>query len=102
MWALRRSRLRFGSPIVIAAVLTASSALVVRGALDSWVQHTPAGAALTALFRTVPMPGGSVPILRPPAEARPALTTLIAASPQDAMLYRLRAQEAEMALDFAA
>ncbi len=48
------------------------------------------------------MPGGSVPILRPPAESRPALTNLISSAPRDAMLYRLRAQEAEVALDFAA
>jgi hypothetical protein len=43
-----------------------------------------------------------VPILRPPAETRPALTTLISGAPRDAMLYRLRAQEAEVALDFVA
>jgi Tfp pilus assembly protein PilF len=48
------------------------------------------------------MPSGDVPILRPPREARPALTTLIAAAPRDAALYRLRAQEAETALDFPA
>jgi Flp pilus assembly protein TadD len=48
------------------------------------------------------MPGGSVPILRPPAETRPALTSLISGAPGDAMLYRLRAQEAEVALDFTA
>jgi hypothetical protein len=66
------------------------------------VQHTPAGDAIAALFRTVSMPGGPVPILRPPSEARPALTTLIGQAPRNAMLYRLRAQEAELALDFAA
>lgn len=48
------------------------------------------------------MPGGTVPILLPPAETRPALTNLISSAPRDAMLYRLRAQEAEVALDFAA
>ncbi len=48
------------------------------------------------------MPGGAVPILRPPAKTRPALTSLITASPRDSMLYRLRAQEAEVALDFTA
>lgn len=57
---------------------------------------------MSALFRSVPMPGGDVAILRPPAEARPALTNLIATAPADAALYRLRAQEAELALDFAA
>ena len=48
------------------------------------------------------MPGGTVPILLPPAETRPALTNLISRAPDDAMLYRLRAQEAEVALDFVA
>jgi tetratricopeptide (TPR) repeat protein len=48
------------------------------------------------------MPGGTVPILLPPAESRPALTKLISSAPGDSMLYRLRAQEAEVALDFAA
>ena len=48
------------------------------------------------------MPGGAVPVRRPPAETRPALTKLISGAPRDAMLYRLRAQEAEMALDFTA
>ena len=48
------------------------------------------------------MPGGTVPILLPPRETRPALTTLLAGAPRDAMLYRLRAREAEVALDFAA
>jgi len=43
-----------------------------------------------------------VPIVRPPAETRPALTNLISAAPRDALLYRLRAQEAEVALDFVA
>jgi len=77
-------------------------AIALRGELDSWAQHTPAGAAIAALFRSVPMPGGATPILRPPAEARRALDALIAGAPRDAMLYRLRAHEAEMALDFAA
>jgi Flp pilus assembly protein TadD len=47
-------------------------------------------------------PGGTVPILRPPRETRPALTALISGAPRDAMLYRLRAREAEAALDFPA
>jgi len=66
------------------------------------VQHIPSGRAIAALFRTVPMPGGAVPVLRPPAEARPALTAMIAAAGSDVALYRLRAHEAELALDFAA
>jgi tetratricopeptide (TPR) repeat protein len=86
----------------IAAALLLSAAFLLRGQLAPWVQHTPAGPAIAALFRSVPMPGGAVPILRPPAEARPALTALLSAAPRDPMLYRLRAQEAEMALDFTA
>ena len=43
-----------------------------------------------------------MPILLPPAEARDALTAALAVAPGGALLYRLRAQEAEMALDFAA
>jgi hypothetical protein len=79
-----------------------SGAWLLRGELDPWVQHTPAGPIIAALFRSVGMPGGSVPIRRPPAETRPALTHLISGAPRDAMLYRFRAQEAEVALDFTA
>ena len=88
--------------IYLAAVLMISCAFLIRGELSPLVQHLPAGPAIAALFRSVPMPGGAVPALRPPAEARPALTNLIAATPRDAMLYRLRAQQDEMALDFPA
>jgi Flp pilus assembly protein TadD len=87
---------------VIAAALLLCGAFLVRGALEPWVQHIPSGPAIAALFRGVPMPGGTVPILLPPRETRPALTTLLAGAPRDAMLYRLRAREAEVALDFAA
>jgi Tfp pilus assembly protein PilF len=79
-----------------------SGAFLIRGELEPWVQHTPAGPAIAAIFRDVPMPGGAVPILRPPAEARSSLTNLISGAPRDSSLYRLRAQEAEVALDFAA
>ena len=71
--------------------------------LTTWVQHMPAGPAIGALFRSVPMPAGAegaVPILRPPAESRTALTNLIAGAPGDAALYRLRAQEAEAGARF--
>src|SRR5579871_1136702 len=86
----------------MAAALIVSGAILIRGQLAPWVQHTPAGPAIEALFRTVAMPGGPVPILRPPSEARPAWTGLLDVTPRDAALYRLRAQEAEFALDFAA
>ena len=102
MSAARRWRLRFGKRVSAAASLTILSALAIRGDLQPEVQHIPVGPAINALFGDVPMHGGSVPILRPPSETRPALTNLIATSPKDAMLYRLRAQEAEVALDFVA
>jgi cellulose synthase operon protein C len=94
--------LRCGKPAALAAGLLAGGVFLVHASLESWVQHTPAGDAIASLFRTVSMPGGPVPVLRPPAEARPALTNLIAREPRNAMLYRLRAQEAELALDFVA
>jgi Tfp pilus assembly protein PilF len=73
--------------------LAICGAFLLRGQLQTWVQHTPAGPALTAMFRGY---------LLPPSQARPALTTLINSAPHDAMLYRLRAHEAELALDFTA
>ncbi len=96
--------MRSGKPVVghtpaVAAVLL-SCAFLLRGDLTPLVQHTSAGPSISALFRSVPMPGGAVPVLRPPAETRPALTSLIAGAPRDAALYRLRAQQAEVALDF--
>ena len=97
----RRWRLKSGKRIFACAALLIGAACLIRGELAPWVQHVPSGAAIAALFRNVSMPGGPVPILQPPSEARRALTKLIATSPRDAMLYRLRAQEAELALDFA-
>ena len=102
MSAPRRWRLKSGKQILAAAGLALCGSLFLRGQLEPWVQHTPSGRAIAALFRSVTMPGGTVPVLRPPAEARPALTAMIAAAPGDAALYRLRAHEAELALDFAA
>ena len=94
--------MKSGSQVLTAAGLMVCGVFLIRGEIEPWVQHTPAGPAIAALFRVVPMPGGTVPILRPPAETRPALTNLISGAPRDAMLYRLRAREAEVALDFAA
>ncbi len=94
--------MKSGKHILMAAVLGTSGTFLIRGEFETWVQHIPSGPAIQALFRDVPMPGGMAPILRPPAESRPALGALIARTPGDAMLYRLRAQEAEQSLDFAA
>jgi len=94
--------LRSGKRVAMVAALLACGAILIHGQLDPWIQHIPTGLRIEALFRTVQMPGGPVAILRPPSEARPALTGLIGNDPRDAALYRLRAQEAEVALDFAA
>jgi hypothetical protein len=94
--------LKSGKRVFIAAALMSAGVLGIRGELAPWVQHVSAGPALQALFSTVNMPGGAVPILLPPVETRPALTKLITSSPQEVKLYRLRAQEDEVALDFTA
>ena len=60
--------------------------------LQQWVQHLPAGALLRVFLRTVPMPGGTVSVRRPPSETRPELTRLIVANSNQAALYRLRAR----------
>jgi hypothetical protein len=94
--------MRSGRRVFTAATLIVGGALVIHGELAPWVQHIAAGTAIQALFSAVNMPGGAVPILRPPAETRPSLTKLIAGAPGDAQLFRLRAQEDEVALDFVA
>jgi len=94
--------LRSGRPVPITIAALVGGAFLIHAELEPWVQHTPSGPAIAALFRSVAMPGGAVSIRKPPAESRPALTSLISAAPRDAMLYRLRAHEAELALDFAA
>lgn len=87
-------------------LLASSSALLLAAAvghaeLSNWVQHQPAGPLLQVLLRSVPMPGGAIQVRRPPSETRPVLTTMIAADSGNPALYRLRAQEAELQLDFA-
>jgi tetratricopeptide (TPR) repeat protein len=71
--------------------------------LTHWAENIEAASKLEVVFfRTVALPGGSIAARRPPKETRPELTKLIAAAPQDAELYSLRALEAEQQLDFAA
>lgn len=78
-------------------------ALAVYAELPEWLQHVPAiQGRQSVFFRTEPMPGGPVVVQRPPAEARAALTQLIATAPSDAELRALRARESEAGLDFAA
>jgi hypothetical protein len=71
--------------------------------LTHWAENIEAASKLEAVFfRTVALPGGSVAVRRPPKETRPELTKLIAAAPQEAELYSLRALEDEQQLDFTA
>jgi hypothetical protein len=71
--------------------------------LPPWVQMVVGGSAVeAALFRMMQVPGLSVLYPRPPAEAVPALSALVAKNPVDAQLYALRAHSEEEALDFAA
>ncbi len=84
----------------LGAVLFAAA--VLHSQVPSWAERVPAGAMLRALFRSVPMPGGAVFIRRPPVETRHEITGLIASQPRGAELYRARAEEDELALDFAA
>ncbi len=87
---------------VAAALSIAMLGVALRADLAPWVQRQPAGSVLDALLRAMPLPGGPVRFRRPPSETRPALAKLIGADPKNAALYRLRAQEAEMQLDFSA
>ena len=68
--------------------------------LRAWLSDTVAGSPIeAALYRAMPLPGGTFLFRRPPAEARPALAHLSAG---DADLWPLLAREDEQALDFAA
>ena len=87
----------------LAVFVVAASAIALRAELTKWTENIDAGSRLeNVFFRTVVLPGGSVPARRPPKETRPELTKLIAATPGDAELYSLRALEDEQQLDFAA
>jgi predicted Zn-dependent protease len=72
----------------------------MHGELQQWVQWSPAGALQAIFFRPVTMPGGNVNARRPPSETRPALADQIFKEPNQAELYRLRAREDELQLDF--
>ena len=84
------------------AVLGGLFCLALRGELQQWVQWSPAGALQAIFFRPVSMPGGIVSARRPPAETRPELADQIFKEPNQPELYRLRAREDELQLDFAA
>jgi tetratricopeptide (TPR) repeat protein len=76
-------------------------ALAAGAAMPSWIQNIEVRTLLeSAIFRTVPLPGGPVTIRRPPAETVPAITELIKTQPHPEELYSLRAMEEEQKLDF--
>ncbi|MBZ5603051.1 MAG: hypothetical protein LAO79_12155, partial [Acidobacteriia bacterium] len=88
-------------------MLLAAGALVIyafalRAELPSWIENIDAASRFeNVFFKTVLLPGGAVPVRRPPKDTTADLTKLIATSPNDAELYSLRALEAEQNLDFA-
>jgi cellulose synthase operon protein C len=91
--------------LVSALTLLVLSQLVfhqaTRASLAKWAQELEAGSkGELALFRSMPLPGGAIPFLRPPAEAQTALAKLISASPDSASLVSLRARVEEERLDF--
>jgi Flp pilus assembly protein TadD len=84
------------------AVIATSATLAWAG-LGEWVQTLRNDAAIQhALFRPMAMPSGAVEVQRPPSESIPELSKLIAAQPANAELHRLRASEAELAMDYVA
>ena len=84
-------------------VIALAFAMALHADLSQWVQNLATDTGLRGVFfRPMALPYGAVDGRRPPRETRPALTERIAASPKDAYLYRLRAGEDELALDFAA
>ena len=96
----RSSRLLVCSGLFGGAVLLSVSDAPLRAEMSGWLQYLEANAIQNAFFRNIAWPNGAVATRRPPRETRPALTALIAATPANADLYRLRASEAELDLDF--
>jgi cellulose synthase operon protein C len=92
-----------GRPSVLSLLITLALATALRANLSEWVQNLAVDTGLRGIFfRSMALPYGAIDRRRPPRETRPALTERIAAAPKDAYLYRLRAGEDELALDFAA
>ena len=89
-----------GAAVVIATLVLAT---LLHADLAEWVQNLAAETGLRAVFfRAMVLPYGTIDGRRPPSETRQALGEKIKTSPKDALLYRLRAGEDELALDFAA
>ncbi|HWD00200.1 MAG TPA: hypothetical protein VG456_25750 [Candidatus Sulfopaludibacter sp.] len=76
------------------AALLCLVAVGLRGELSPYLQHSGSESGLRAVFF------GDA--RRTPRETRAELTRRIALTPKDTTLYRLRASEAELSLDFAA
>ncbi len=90
-------------PRNLIAVALILFAFTLHASLSEWVQNLAVDTGLRGVFfRSMVLPYGAIDGRRPPRETRPALTSRIASSPKDASLYRLRAGEAELALDFPA
>ncbi len=82
------------------ALLAGVLALAAYADLPRWFQNIRAEKRYEGVFTTsVSMPGGPVSARREPAQTRASLTQLIAAAPDDAELYALRARAAEEQLD---
>ncbi len=87
--------------LAVAAVLT--MALSAHATLPAWLQHIVGASTMeAALYRTMHLPQADVLYPRPPKEAEAELGKQIAASPDQAELYQLRARSDEAALDVSA
>ncbi len=93
--------MKFSRKRVIPAAALAFAA-VTQANHPEWIRFIEAGSRTEQIFfRPFNLPAGPVNLRRPPAETRTALTQAIAAAPNDAELYSLRAAESELMLDFA-
>ena len=80
---------------IIALAITAAA----HADIAAYLQNIAAGSAIeSALYKIVNLGPTAIPLLRPPRETRPELDKL----PNTPELHRIRALEAERALDFAA
>ena len=86
---------------IAAVAMVSAIAIVARAELPTWMQSIVSGSAIeAALFRAMAIPSTSTLYSRPPAEARAQLDPLVAAKPDEAELYAVRARVEEQALDF--
>lgn len=91
----------FRRVVAITSVTLGVVAVVARAELPAWMQSIVSGSTIeAALFRVMEVPSARTLFRRPPVEARGQLDTLVAAKPNDAELYGVRAQVEEQALDF--